>query len=66
EAAIEWLVQTNQPIACVDHPSFKKMINIAARATTKGVKIPGRKQTHNTIIKEFKAQMRSLSERLQV
>ncbi|KAF9537426.1 hypothetical protein CPC08DRAFT_604952, partial [Agrocybe pediades] len=65
EAAIEWLVQTNQPVACVDHPSFKKMIDVAARAT-KGVKIPGRKKTHNAIMKEFKAQMTSLSERLTV
>ncbi|KIJ12264.1 hypothetical protein PAXINDRAFT_54346, partial [Paxillus involutus ATCC 200175] len=33
EAAIEWLISTNQPIQAVDHPSFKKMIDIASRAT---------------------------------
>ncbi|KAG2746661.1 hypothetical protein P692DRAFT_20738482, partial [Suillus brevipes Sb2] len=44
EAAIEWLASTNQPIQAVDHPSFKKMIDTASRATT-GVLIPNRKAT---------------------
>ncbi|KAF9553129.1 hypothetical protein CPC08DRAFT_646011, partial [Agrocybe pediades] len=65
EAAIQWLVETNQPIACVEHPSFKKMIDVAARAT-KGVNIPTRKKTHDAIIQEFKEQMNALSERLNV
>ncbi|KAG1848409.1 hypothetical protein C8R48DRAFT_614931, partial [Suillus tomentosus] len=34
EAAIEWLASTNQPIQAFDHPSFKKMIDTASRATT--------------------------------
>ncbi|KAH8984649.1 hypothetical protein EDB83DRAFT_2240894, partial [Lactarius deliciosus] len=32
-AAIEWLVQTNQPIQAFKHPAFKKMLDIASRAT---------------------------------
>ncbi|KAF9555179.1 hypothetical protein CPC08DRAFT_643271, partial [Agrocybe pediades] len=65
QAAIKWLIQTNQPVACVDNPAFQDMIKIAARAT-KGVKIPGRMKARNAIIREFKAQMNSLSERLNV
>ncbi|KAH7881984.1 hypothetical protein F5I97DRAFT_1817839 [Phlebopus sp. FC_14] len=38
-AAVEWLITTNQPIQAVDHPSFKKMVDIASQAT-KGVIIP--------------------------
>ncbi|KAF8838872.1 hypothetical protein BDN67DRAFT_906583, partial [Paxillus ammoniavirescens] len=30
EAAVEWLITTNQPIQAVDHPSFRKMIDIAS------------------------------------
>ncbi|KAF9544162.1 hypothetical protein CPC08DRAFT_621334, partial [Agrocybe pediades] len=65
KAAIKWLIQTNQPIACVDHPAFQEMINVAARAT-RGVTIPGRKKTRDAIIDEFHAQMNALSERLNV
>ncbi|KIK78223.1 hypothetical protein PAXRUDRAFT_115435, partial [Paxillus rubicundulus Ve08.2h10] len=36
EATVEWLISTNQPIQAIDHPSFKKMIDVASRAT-KGV-----------------------------
>jgi hypothetical protein len=39
------------------------MIETAARAT-RGVKIPGRKQTRSAIVKTFKIQMKALSERL--
>ncbi|KAF8232809.1 hypothetical protein L208DRAFT_1211627, partial [Tricholoma matsutake] len=38
EAAIEWLVSTDQPIQVFEHLSFQNMIHIAARATN-GVKI---------------------------
>ena len=42
-----------QPVQALDHPSFKKMIDVAAR-TTKGVKIPNRKATCKHIIELFK------------
>ncbi|KAE9392984.1 hypothetical protein BT96DRAFT_829877 [Gymnopus androsaceus JB14] len=44
QAAIEWLVETDQPIAALEHPKFRNMINVAARATN-GIKIPGCKAT---------------------
>ncbi|KAG8219139.1 hypothetical protein J3R82DRAFT_4958 [Butyriboletus roseoflavus] len=39
KAAIKWLITTNQPLQAVEHLSFKKMIDIASRAS-KGVIIP--------------------------
>jgi hypothetical protein len=42
QAAIEWLVVTDQPLNAFEHPKFKEMIELASRATN-GVKIPGRK-----------------------
>jgi hypothetical protein len=84
EAAIEWLISTNQasvfklelsltslfisvtqPIQAVDHPSFKKMIDIASRATN-GVNMPDRKATRHEIMELFKLQMTKLKERLNV
>ncbi|KAF4621739.1 hypothetical protein D9613_012159 [Agrocybe pediades] len=50
--ANRWSIQPNQPIACAEHLAFKKMIEVAARAT-KGVKIPGRKKTKDAIMEEF-------------
>jgi hypothetical protein len=41
------------------------MIEVAARAT-RGVKIPGRKQTRQSIINMFKKQMQALRDRLNV
>ncbi|KJA18310.1 hypothetical protein HYPSUDRAFT_115814, partial [Hypholoma sublateritium FD-334 SS-4] len=38
EAAIQWLVETDQPISAFEHPTFQHMISVAARAT-KGVEI---------------------------
>ncbi|KAH7885626.1 hypothetical protein F5I97DRAFT_1810590 [Phlebopus sp. FC_14] len=66
EAAVEWLITTNQ--VCLSlyyvlvthrisvHPSFKKMVDIASRAT-KGVIIPNRNATCREIMKLFKKQM---------
>ncbi|KAI0057137.1 hypothetical protein BV25DRAFT_1767759, partial [Artomyces pyxidatus] len=65
EAAIQWLVDTDQPIQAFEHPSFKRMIDIAAAATN-GVDIPGRKATRAEIINTFKAQMKALRDRLNV
>ncbi|KAG1830487.1 hypothetical protein DFJ58DRAFT_671601 [Suillus subalutaceus] len=44
EAALEWLIETDQPIDALEHPAFKNMIDIAARSTN-GIKIPNRRQT---------------------
>ncbi|RPD52271.1 hypothetical protein L226DRAFT_447447, partial [Lentinus tigrinus ALCF2SS1-7] len=65
EAAIEWLVATDQPIQALEHPAFKNMIDIAARATD-GVKIPGRKTTRDEIIRMFKCNLAKLRDRLKV
>ncbi|KAJ7325907.1 hypothetical protein DFH08DRAFT_632965, partial [Mycena albidolilacea] len=32
DAALEWVIATDQPIDALNHPKFKEMINIAARA----------------------------------
>ncbi|KAF8174372.1 hypothetical protein BJ912DRAFT_858516, partial [Pholiota molesta] len=65
EAAIQWLIETDQPLRAFEHEAFKNMIAIAARAT-KGVKIPPRTATRDFIIKKFKEQMQALSARLNV
>jgi hypothetical protein len=46
-------------VQALDHPSFKKMIDVAAR-TTKGVKIPNRKATRKHIIELFKKNLDNL------
>lgn len=55
----------NQPLQALEHPSFRKMILIAARAT-RGIKLDSRKQTRNAIMNMFKEQMKGLKERLNV
>ncbi|KAG1827928.1 hypothetical protein EV424DRAFT_1319047 [Suillus variegatus] len=65
QAAIEWLVSTDQPIQALEHPKFKEMIDIAARATN-GVKIPGRKATRAEIIRTFKTHLTGLRSKLNV
>ncbi|KAJ7923695.1 hypothetical protein B0H13DRAFT_1563166, partial [Mycena leptocephala] len=65
EAAIEWLVATDQPIDALDHPKFVEMIDIAARAKN-GVRITGRKSTREEIINTFKKRMNFLKEKLNV
>ncbi|KAJ7181815.1 hypothetical protein C8R46DRAFT_885243, partial [Mycena filopes] len=65
DAALEWLIATDQPIAALEHPKFKEMINIASRATD-GVKIPSRKNTREEIVKLFKKQLDHLRARLNV
>jgi hypothetical protein len=54
-----------KPIQALEHPTFHKMINIAARATN-GVTIPNRKVTRDGIMDMFKAQMTHLKTRLSV
>ncbi|OJT08055.1 Zinc finger BED domain-containing protein RICESLEEPER 2 [Trametes pubescens] len=63
EAAREWLIETNQPIQALQHPSFQKMIHIAARATN-GVKIADLRNTRDGIIRAFKKQMTALRAKL--
>ncbi|KAI0713035.1 hypothetical protein C8T65DRAFT_574198, partial [Cerioporus squamosus] len=65
EAAIEWLVSTDQPVQAFEHPAFKNMIDIAARAT-EGVKIPNCKATQREIIDMFKRNLTKLRNRLNV
>ncbi|KAK7686048.1 hypothetical protein QCA50_010860 [Cerrena zonata] len=39
EAAIEWLIGTDQPLGALDHPKFKQMLELAAAAKD-GINIP--------------------------
>ncbi|KAJ7799546.1 hypothetical protein B0H14DRAFT_2297495, partial [Mycena olivaceomarginata] len=62
EAAIEWLVATDQ----VTHrPKFRDMIDIASREKD-GVRIPGRKSTREEIIDLFKRRIDQLKTKLNV
>ncbi|KAG1852294.1 hypothetical protein DFJ58DRAFT_613497, partial [Suillus subalutaceus] len=63
QAAIEWLVATDQPIQAFEHPKFKEMIDVAARATS-GIKIPGRNATRAKIMRMFKNHLTKLKEKL--
>ncbi|KAJ7312630.1 hypothetical protein DFH08DRAFT_707697, partial [Mycena albidolilacea] len=65
DAALEWLIATDQPIDALNHPKFKEMIDIAARAHN-GVKIPGRKATREEILNLFQKQMENLRVRIHV
>ncbi|KAG1764932.1 hypothetical protein EDD22DRAFT_775576, partial [Suillus occidentalis] len=65
QAAIEWLVATDQPIQALEHPKFKEMVDIASCATN-GVKIPGRKATCAEIMRMFKNHLMRLRNTLNV
>ncbi|KAJ7624110.1 hypothetical protein DFH06DRAFT_1446385, partial [Mycena polygramma] len=65
DAALQWLIATDQPIDALTNPEFKKMIDIAARAT-EGVTLPNRAQTREGIINLFHEQMNQLKIRLHV
>jgi hypothetical protein len=54
-----------QPLQALDHPSFQKMIDVAARAT-KGINIPNRKATRKYIIELFKKNLDKLRLKLKV
>ncbi|KAH8981829.1 hypothetical protein EDB86DRAFT_2768185, partial [Lactarius hatsudake] len=64
-AAIEWLIDGDLPLQVFSRPSFKRMIDIASRAT-RGVKLPSPWRTRGHIIKTFKQQMCLLKEWLNV
>ncbi|KIM42287.1 hypothetical protein M413DRAFT_130441 [Hebeloma cylindrosporum] len=49
KAAIQWLIETNQPLQALNHPSFKKMISIAARAD-RDIKFPSRDEIRQAIM----------------
>jgi len=55
----------NQPIQTLEHPKFKNMIDVAARATH-GVTIPNRKAMQNHIIELFKKNLTNLRSKLMV
>ncbi|KAJ6618035.1 hypothetical protein B0H10DRAFT_1796135, partial [Mycena sp. CBHHK59/15] len=59
DAAVEWLIGTDQPLDALDHPKFREMIDVAARAQD-GVRIPGRKTTRVEILNLFQQQMEAL------
>ncbi|KAJ3742812.1 hypothetical protein DFH05DRAFT_1400968 [Lentinula detonsa] len=65
EAAVEWLVSTDQPIDALEQPSFQHMIDVASRGAT-GVEIPNRKATRAFIIARFKKSLSDLRKRLNV
>ncbi|KAI0245465.1 hypothetical protein BJV78DRAFT_1111205, partial [Lactifluus subvellereus] len=65
EAAIEWLISSDQPIQALEHPKFKEMIDLAGRAKN-GVKIPGRKRVRTAIMQKFKTYLTTLRVRLNV
>ncbi|KAF5329115.1 hypothetical protein D9758_017952 [Tetrapyrgos nigripes] len=64
EAAIEWLIATDQPLQALEHPKFIHMIDVASRATN-GVVIPGRKATRTEIKSIFKRNLNHLRKRFQ-
>ncbi|THG97764.1 hypothetical protein EW026_g4311 [Hermanssonia centrifuga] len=57
--AIEWLIATGQPLLALEHPTFKKMIDIAARAQD-GVEIPLCKVAHEELLDMFRQRMSNL------
>ncbi|KAK6969475.1 putative AC transposase [Favolaschia claudopus] len=63
EAAIEWLVATDQPIDALENPKFVNMIDIAARAKN-GVRLPKKKATRKGIINLFQERMDNLRKKL--
>ncbi|KAF8499369.1 hypothetical protein JB92DRAFT_2555294, partial [Gautieria morchelliformis] len=65
DAAIEWVIVTDQPNQALGHPSFKKMIDIAACAT-KGVLLPHSNGTRDEIMNKFRTQLMNIKERLNV
>ncbi|KAI6111203.1 hypothetical protein F5141DRAFT_969658, partial [Pisolithus sp. B1] len=58
---VQWLIATDQPIHATEHPTFKKMVNIASWATN-AIKVPTQKQTQQTIIQSFVSHLTGLWE----
>ncbi|KAJ7593826.1 hypothetical protein C8J56DRAFT_776467, partial [Mycena floridula] len=65
EAALEWLIETDQPICALEHPAFCRMMDIAAKAT-RGIALPNWKLTRERIISLFKKQMARLRDKFKV
>ncbi|KAF8574103.1 hypothetical protein K439DRAFT_1373364 [Ramaria rubella] len=53
QAAMEWLIATDQPIQALEHPKFVEMIEVAARAKN-SVKVPTGKATRKGIMLLFR------------
>ncbi|KAH0825728.1 hypothetical protein J3R83DRAFT_9932 [Lanmaoa asiatica] len=62
-AAIEWLVATDQPIHCMEHPTFQKLLDIVSRAPNK-IKVPSHTTMCELIIKKFKINFLLLKKKL--
>ncbi|KAG6858613.1 hypothetical protein C0995_015311 [Termitomyces sp. Mi166 len=52
-----------KPIQALEHPKFKRMIDLASRATD-GVKIPGQKSTRVAIKQSFQSHLKNLKAQL--
>ncbi|KAF8577232.1 hypothetical protein K439DRAFT_1307506, partial [Ramaria rubella] len=53
QAAMEWLIATDQPIQALEHPKFVEMIDVGAREKN-SVKVPTGKATREGIMSLFK------------
>ncbi|KAH6915463.1 hypothetical protein BKA70DRAFT_1094076, partial [Coprinopsis sp. MPI-PUGE-AT-0042] len=65
EAALEWLITTDQPLQAFKYSSFQNMIDIASRAPN-GVRIPSGADTRTSILNSFKKNVTDLRRRLNV
>jgi hypothetical protein len=54
-----------QPIIALEYPSFQRMMHLASRST-RGISLLNKKQTRDSIVSLFKAQMKALKQRLNV
>ncbi|KAI5992739.1 hypothetical protein EDD15DRAFT_2118611, partial [Pisolithus albus] len=59
QAAILWLIETDQPIHVLQQPTFQKMVEIASHARN-GIKIPNCAQMRQAIIDVFKTSLLNL------
>ncbi|KAI6112343.1 hypothetical protein EV401DRAFT_1867338, partial [Pisolithus croceorrhizus] len=59
EATVLWLIETDQPIHALQHPSFGRMIEIASHAKN-GIRILSHRQTCQANINVFKTRLLDL------
>ncbi|KAF8135553.1 hypothetical protein EV363DRAFT_1159309, partial [Boletus edulis] len=65
DLAVHWLIDMDQPVHALQHPSFQAMINLVSRATN-GITIPTRKDTQQKVINLFRRQLLDLHKHLTV
>ncbi|KAF8485136.1 hypothetical protein DFH94DRAFT_624580, partial [Russula ochroleuca] len=65
QTAVKWVAATDQPIQALEHPIFKELVDVTARAKN-GVKIPGQKATRGKIKRLFKDHLTRLRTELNV